>query len=533
MTYTHDTIYQRLLRQALKRNNLLNEEDLDIETRYTLEWVATELRALHAQQRTAISSIKKEILHRVLPAVLTRAVPGDAIVSAAPAGDRQIVKPEAVFTLANPSSGGKDGVYFSPCTETTLLNVQVKAMALGKTVVQFPATGEPEVAELPTVPVIPDSVIYLGLAIPESIPNPVQLSLYFDWQYMANEVKQKHAQCLPYIQWELDGIDLSSKPGFSDPEPRTSRHFDEEILLQSTLEQEAIAKYNDRFLQVSLPKDLDLNSSKRLWPTAWATIEADSVETTERLLWLKLYLPDHFQREHLTIKTNCFPVMNRKWVMENFTTDRTRRCLALGSGKGLAMDEYFLNVQSVHNHRIQFRPHIRSDYRKASLGSYRLVAGNIEKFNASNAREAILDLEHVLYEEALHFGLDSKAKPVLADLAKGFDKLESLRDKIPKRQAYWLYVTPEQESETIFTRYWTTQGENITGQCRAGAALQAEKKGNFKKDSIRLLSTPSGGRAPLNQSEQMDYMNFLLAQSAFREDTYTLLRTLIPLQSAG
>ncbi|MBS1614700.1 MAG: hypothetical protein JST06_01125, partial [Bacteroidetes bacterium] len=132
---------------------------------------------------------------------------------------------------------------------------------------------------------------------------------------------------------------------------------------------------------------------------------------------------------------------------------------------------------------------------------------DLERFDSRNAAEYLNYLVELLRDESrafAAFGQDFMAAAI-KDLNQNIGLIDQkIRQNLHLLQTAptYLLVNPVEESDTIFVKFWTSNGA-AANAIRANTSLELYEGSAFKRNSIILMSNTSGGMDKLENTETL------------------------------
>lgn len=492
---TFESIRNRLQSQAASRFNCPPEK-LKQEHRLFIDWMASELSALHRDLHRSDDAILKRIINRLTPDIHTRPTPAHLLAYAQPRAQTgyQLRPEEDVLTIPRLGQEAPHTLFFAPLLPSLLVKARVKYLAAGQSLRELAEynNAHTRLSAKPGAGFHP-GVLWVGVQMDAPLPVGAQLCFYIDWKQENPSRKTELYKLLPLVKWLHNGRELQVSPGFwcdsTAAERHHSRYVDEEFMYLAALEKQIFQQYDHCF--VSLPP-FELQAGTLPEEIKNQFEEGVLNETLgENLVWFRLQFPAGFFPEEIRqtlLQLNCFPVVNRR-------LDRTRDFMPSG-GRGLEvvalsnadkgraalqeMGAFFLGIQRIFTRNADYKPVAFDHFRNAPPGYYALQRGRVEAGDFRDLYGRIAELTEVIQQHASTLTLldQYQVTQAMNAIGNGAEALETaLREAPPKDLdlGYYLHLKVADPQEMIYVRFWLTQGEYARGVCRPGDMLASEK----------------------------------------------------------
>ena len=211
--------------------------------------------------------------------------------------------------------------------------------------------------------------------------------------------------------------------------------------------------------------------------------------------------------DDLTISINCFPVVNRH------LNDITYRLQQFFNIIPLLSQEQFFSVEKIESTSNEAKGDKEYKYYSFDLfdnskkGTYTIRSGDLERFDSRNAMEYINYLVELLRDESRSFSalgqdfISSAIKSLNQSISQIEQKIKQSGVIVENTPAY-LLINPIADSDTIFIRFWTSNGEQ-GNFVRGGSQLEMYEGSQFKKEGLALMTTTTGGANKLKNTETL------------------------------
>ena len=260
------------------------------------------------------------------------------------------------------------------------------------------------------------------------------------------------------------------------------------------------AYYRDYYHQVALPFHPLMHTIAELFPHG--DFEQD-VDKETPYFWLKIVLPPVFDRNSLEgfgIHINTFPVVNRRMEVKSHSFLSSGRIMPLACGR----NDYFLNVHSLLDNTGRLYVNRLKLYKEREEGVFSLYFGELERFDAADAKTQIAKVLQFIREEGNAFA-SINPEGVSTQLKELFEKLEAIekstykfREVVAQVKAFLLTV-PTEGATHAELKYWQCQGEQANDITPRNTILQFSMD-KYQPNGIRFQTTTLQGS--LHQGEQ-------------------------------
>lgn len=512
--------------------------------------MASELEKVYHELGATESRLQSRLAKVLLPEYYYLPQPAHALVSAVSESEPLMLNEQTSFSVDSEDQEIKD-IAFGPIFRARILPATISFIATDQALIDPKKSKRGRRSAIKKVSQV--QRIILGIEAPNSIENWQGASLFFDLS--GTEISQPD-KALFYAALRdstcaFHGHELFLRNGLPENELHLEDHINGTERGQSLVR----ARYEQRFLtfvDTDVPKVEPILAETRLkdWYVQNGIEEKASekllskidVEANIPLFWLEI----HFSKpvgieqveEHLKIKLNVFPVVNRRL---NGNEKGGHQYLRDNSIKWVSLkpEEDFLSIRKVYEEKppeypaYLFKPF--ADFREERVPSYTLRFGGVGRWDEYNAWERLAYLVRVLSE-------NNKQEEIIEAAAKSLSLEEihqllgkkiskTAAEEKPTKDIYVLLHSGVAASKRVRVEYWTSIGadaNNIPSKTRLKCTTK--EKSNFAKNSIELINTSRDGRGPLNSIEQLDAMKSTLlsrGRIVTREDVKGYCRSML------
>ncbi|MFS2188402.1 hypothetical protein ACCC92_17120, partial [Mucilaginibacter sp. Mucisp84] len=331
--------------------------------------------------------------------------------------------------------------------------------------------------------------------------------IYFDWPvYISNT---DFYSLLQVTKFYLDGSQLDTEPGliYADEQADDQKpvFYDQHII--NLITRDVRTYYNNHFISLTDERLSNITTFKANYPVELLSFfNEQDLKALKPCLWFKIVFPAAIPAnaiDELQLHLNCFPVMSRRLHQQKFRIKEISDIIPIKPG---AYD-HFLSIHELHDdNNVRYN---EIPYSQAGInyeGSYSIRNGGAERFDARNARQTIEYLFELLRDEKAAFAaygsdfLTTALKTLEQNISVIEKKSKSSKDN--HELVNYLVLKPANKAAMLYLSFWTTLADNANN-IRKGSKLQQAETIKLKPDSLRLLTTTTGGRNSLGASERI------------------------------
>lgn len=518
MAETHQQIKDRLFKTASAlwgHKGLQAEGAFDPLVGLLFGACATELEKISHDIEESRGRALERLVQLLYPEVLSNAIPGHGVAFAYPSEKSLALPPETPFYYSRKQAGPSDGgapvwknIYFSP---SAAINVQQSAILYMATTRRVWAMQEGLHKE--TVLTGSDdgpwhagqNSVWLAVEKPANLPAAGAL-FYFDMRNSAG--KAVFYDSLPFATWHTGEAAVNHVPGYSWQASVQGKPGPEEIVTGKTSVMNRVLRHVNGFYQRCFICVEHLNKAPLSddLPEQLLDIYGSGALPAlkkSKLAWIRIDFPENIQipalAENLFISLNCFPVVNRNLVV------MPHKLMNYVNIIPLASDAFFLDLAELTDAEGNALNEMHQEDRE-NLAS--LHYGGVERFSEKNAISAVEGLIQQLRDESSAFsslGNDFLSHELKA-LQQSLNKLEQhTADRQMLKGDTPYLVLPGRDktgASNVYVKYWITNGADAN-HIKAGTALSLYKGADLQGQSIRLLTTVTGGRDSLAHRDKV------------------------------
>ncbi len=509
---TREEIKLRMLRFAAREwgydETQMESEAFDPLVSLLMEACATELERIDREMHLAEERILDRIVALLTPDELTCAQTAHAVLHARSITPFFELKTSNLFYTPKKSGRQSKDIFFSPVSNYRVHDCSVAVLGTGRQVLK--------VDEIPKRRTILDSksgeslghnILWIGIELAASLSSIDEISFFFNWRNQA-----KRDDCLRMLEdtiWTLEGNKLPVHRGIAKinhedqnvppivvfrNEFSTTRRFEEQIESHYLAHFMTVGNLSHEYLGTDSLDDL-----KRYYPAEFETVfspeKLTSLKTT-KYLWLKIEFPGFVPEDFLTrveCHTNCFPVMNRRYISESFNNIKANANIL-----PLNFEDYFFDIEEVVSQNGKpFHSVPLTNIGNYNAGEFTLRKRGVNKFSKSDATRSLLDMIDVLRDESASFS--AYDLEYLSDKVKGiYQEVNELEQQLLSKKKdlnsiSYLIIKPLEGKDSVQISYWTTNGADANG-IASGNSIDLYEFTALKRDSLYLMTGTEGGK---------------------------------------
>ncbi len=527
MVETHQQIKDRLIKNAAAIWGLKGtqtESNFDPLVGILLGACATELEKISHDIEETRGRTLERMVQLLYPEVLSHAIPAHAIMHAYPAERKTTLQGDAQFYYQKRFTTGGEGalpvwknIYFSSTGNFDLHQAAVKIVGSTKNIYVVKDGVNKELAcsnPFSRTSITSQNSLWLGI---ENIENlSANSSFYFELKNEAG--KNLFYDYLPSAKWYFDNELVKTQRYFGKNISVNDKPNPEEIISGKTNAINRILKHVNKFYANRFITATTLANRKheKNWPEELKKLFSE-IEITrlkeENLGWLRIDFPENLDigqlQDDLLISLNCFPVVNRHLIISQQKLMDHLNIIPLSS------EELFLDIAEVTD--IDGNA-VTGSSRDENRMKINLHFGGVERFNEKNAVSAVEGLIQQLRDEsAAYSNIGNDFLNIeLKSLQQSLNKLEQqiVEKQLLKGDTPYLIVSDKDQASTgnIYVKYWTTNGEDANN-IRSGTTLSLYKNADVQSNTVKLVTTVTGGRNNLsNRDKVLAYKTALLSK---------------------
>lgn len=491
-----------------------------------IESCAYELNKINRVMTESRTRILNRLAQTLSPEAITGPMPAHTVLQARSIEIETVLKSDAQFnTIIRQHSADVDkkevskDIYFSPLKSIKLFDTQVRYAVHGSRIYEYKSgIGKQLIAEEPQANLNPHT-LWIGLEINSKIQSLHDFVFFIDWKNDPDE--QKYLKVLPLTKWSVGPYKLDAVQGIRQEIENENEDFpiDNEYDVTSTLQKTVEAYYNDSFYTLKSGDSSRIRVQDFLlnYPSeAGGVFSEKALSSMERkVLWVKLQfntaLPPQAIQD-VIISVNSFPAINRRFCKLTYQLKSSLNIIPLKAA-GLFHD--VIQVASSEGYVYRSNP-LGSGFSNND-GYYTLRSGGLERFDDRHAAELLNNVLDLLRDESAAFSsmgnefINVQINQINNALAIIENRLDLKASK--DSPTHFLLVKPNKKNETVFVKFWTTEGVNAHA-VKPGTKLTIQSNADVRSDSVYSLINTGGGKQPLTDSEKvLAFKKTLLTQN--------------------
>ncbi|AYL94956.1 type VI secretion system baseplate subunit TssF [Mucilaginibacter celer] len=510
-----EEIRNRMLKNATEFWGVQNVNDVDPLVKLLVEALSTELFNLNNDVKNLEQRILNKISRILASDYLTAPLPAHAILKGKPVEASEMVNIDNHFYFRKELAAetGKTApehldIYFTPVGATNVFNAEIKYSFNGIYLHEHVENGlKSTLLNARPGAFAEPNTLWIGIETAPSLNKFQNAGLYFEWP--AYTTDNDFYSLLPVTKFYLDGSQLDIKPGFmyTDEQDNDEKplFYDQHII--NLITRDIKAYYQSRCISLTDERLGNISAFKTNYPAELLPFfDEQNLKALKPCLWLKIAFPAAILPnaiDNLQLHLSCFPVMSRRMHQQKFRIKEVSDIIPVKPG---AYD-YFLSVHELHDDNGVRYTEI--PYSQAGVnyeGSYSIRNGGAERFDSRNARQTIEYLFELLRDEKAAFAaygsdfLTAALKTLEQDISVIEKKSKTSTDN--HELVNYLVLKPASKAAMLYLKFWTTFADNAN-HIRKGSRLHQAEAVKLKPDTLRLLTTTTGGRNSLGATERI------------------------------
>jgi len=536
MSITADHIYSSILYRAadiyeVETDDVQRDigEKFDPIVKFMAGALASELEQVYRRVDDTESRLQRRLAKVLLPEYFHLPQSAHALATAVPS-DTLVIDETAMFAteLSEDEAEIEKDIAFSPVFPSRLLPANIKVIATETTILDPKARislrqkKEKESA----------GRIIIGIEAKEDLQEWNDASLFFD---LRGSKKNESERALFFAavansQCRFNGHLLNTTNGL----PQNDLIIEDYLNGNERLQSHIRARYERQFLTFNNKKipettpGLPEEVLRRWFSTSMKTEDVETQlskldkDLDKPLHWLEIELSRPIEVEQLssrlTISFNVFPVVNRRLNGHKdhhyFPSKNSIKWVSLEP------EEDFVAMRRVYTKRAPYTTYVFkpfSDFREDGKPAYTLRHGGVGRWDDFNAWQRLAYVVSILQDDykANDLVQEAAASLSLEDVHSLLGKKisQTARAQKPTRDVYVLLHNRSMRGtgDQVMVEYWTSQGAS-GNEVAAKTALicTSVEKSSLEKESIELVTESTGGRDPLNATQQLSAMKSAL-----------------------
>ncbi len=401
-------------------------------------------------------------------------------------------------------------IHFTPTAALPLFRGEVKYLFCGNQLFEISDQLKEPLGTADSG-LIPDfSRLYIGLQLDPQIELLDGLSLLFTLKNIQNE--EWFARAVSLAVWKINGLPVEAVPGFEPLQPGQENTLLEMVRAENDVSYKTCrfinALYEHRFMMLkrrnhrlkdffradSIPGDLKSRFPAQVLKSI-----------PKELYWLELTLPRPLPPEvaaDLTVRMNCFPVINRELNEFSYLLSNGVNIIPLPS------EALFFDILKISDTKgVVYKPLNSFSLENGGEEGYLIRQGGVARFDSRDAKETLTHLVELIRDERAGFSL--LGADLIASELRQLDQIVArLRQRLEASAnsgdpTCYALLNSNAGYERASVQFWTTGGE-AANNLRADTRLTLREGSDLDMNSISLVTHSSGGRQKLSGEDKLD-----------------------------
>lgn len=505
-----------MLRNAMDFWGNTNVNDMDPLVKLLIEALSTEIFNVSNDVKNLENRVLNKISRILASDYLTSDLPAHGILKGQPIESKEILRINNHFFYRRPQANETPGqrhheadVFFSPAGNVKVLNAAIKYTATGKHLYEHQDASQKNVLmNAQQNQGIGNNALWIGIACGEGLTDITDLTLFFEWpDYTSSDDLYTLLSVVKGFTEDHKELELLTGLKYHNEQATESRPVFYEQNIINLITRDIKEYYNNRFITITGNELTNIMPGVKMYPAEFADVF--SITDLNRLkpcFWLKLTFPAAMSAsaiDELQLSLNCFPVINRRLYEQKYRLKDTNNIIPVKP----ANNERFLSVKDLFDDKnIHYSeiPYTQAEHNYE--GSYSIRNGGAERFDSRSAHQLIEYLFELLRDEKAAFAsyggdfLSGMLKTLEQNLSLIERKSRSTKDKAGAFN--YLIVKPANKATMAYLQYWTTLAD-AANNIRRGSKVQQFEMLKLKDESLKLMTTTTGGRNSLGATERI------------------------------
>lgn len=507
----------RMLKNIERLWGIKNTDEIDPLVKILVDALAGEVYKINQEISTFDTRILEKLALLLTPVLLSLPSCAHTIVHAIPNEFVEVIssKTRLSYATKQQASNSLKYIYFTPVLDTQIIFAQIQYIYANNSL--FECKGcEKSLKSKGEAIVNSSNELWIGIDVHSDIDFLNCMCFYFQLKNL--KFNKQFFSVLNDSSWYFNDVQINTKQGFSTKEIKQKGEALKKQDPMHILEQDICNFYQEQFLTIddASLNSIDIETMKVCYPKAFVNLFSSSelAKLKEPLIWFNIKSPLPIPEDvfnDLSVHLNAFPVMNRQLKECTHRMRGITNIIPIRTD----MNDFFLSMESVtdsldkHYHSIPY-----SDGHTSANDCYVLRKGGTERMDSRSAKEYLQHVLNVMKDEASAFA--GYGTDAISTLLKDMDRLiAQLEQRLAKStqlhmdHSYYISLPQQRNEEVFFLSYWLTNGLLANG-IHAGAQLTEAKGSKLKKGSIYLLTPSIGGKAVLEERNQIDAFKYSL-----------------------
>jgi hypothetical protein len=524
---TIDSIKRRMIRNASKIWGYPDVQDInsfDPVLGLIIGALAEEMHAVSQEINQADARVIGKLLDLLFNQNVFTHFPAHAVACAKPMQPRVSVNDFYQFyytknihrTETGEDKTEKKNIYFSPSTNCTLLDGEIKYLFAGKYLYEIDGGLKEIIAETPKASG-GNMKLLLGIQLDPLIEFLDGLSLFFLFKNIQTDDRFYHT--LHTAKWKINGKEVIFHSGMETGSANSENSLTSMMKMDSDISYRTSSFinefYNKKFMTLDngsyRQKDfLQDNDNKPQILQDYFQNQKLTVFGKD-IFWVEIDLSQPLSFEEindLLVSMNSFPVVNKE--LNEYTHSIVKGTNVIP----LLTDDLFFDIRRVTNSAdevyIPLSSHVNGAREK---NTYHIRQGGIARFDSRSAKETIKHLIDLVRDEAAAFSI--KGTDLISYELKQLDQiLTRLEQRIGQAGIAddlnsYLLLNAETDYDKIHVQFWSISGE-IANNIRPGSKLSVYSGTDIDDKKVSLLTQSVGGRQKLSKEDKLNTFRRLL-----------------------
>jgi hypothetical protein len=519
MNENSENIKERMFRKAARLWGLPdydNESEFDPLVTMLISACASEIENISREVHETQIRVTEKLIEIMSPEINMGVLPSHSLACACPADKELMITPFDRFYVLNETPGKRDTkqLFFTPAGHFKLVQGSLVFMLHQGGLVKFdPNLSKTPISKASYDQSIGDDELWLALSLPND-GTPIN-DIAFCFDYRSTNYRSLFYYLIKNAKWFANNEQLNSRSGlrnFSDVDA-LYQVFNEKAAVHRTYLSHVHKIYNERFTTVDLPPEHIKAGIPKELEKAFERMPKFAVIEAEKLVWLKVVLPQAVNPELLN-DVNCginiFPIAN---ITHNNKIFKSRKFLNIFA---LNDESLFFDIESIEDS--EGKTYLESKAEKVIdiEDDYYIIRGEgVESFDTRMASEHISHLIEKLKNESAAFNFLDKItfNNDLKTMHQIMSRLEMRLDKLPQFVSnVYLFIKIRKENVPIYITYWSTQGDRANG-IKPLTQLHLYNGSIIQQGTGFLVSSTLGGRSKMEREDRINaYKKALLSR---------------------
>lgn len=518
---TIDTIKRRLIRNASKIWGYSDVQDInsfDPVLALIIGALAEELHNISRETEAADARVIDKLLEVIYSRNVFTHFPSHAVAHAKPLQPRVEMNDYYQFYYTKEEHGAeaiegktlKKNVFFSPTTNCTVFNGEIKYLFAGKFLFEIDRQSKEFIAEAPANIPGGDKTLLLGIQLDPLIEFLDGLSLFFSFKNIQSDDRFFHK--LHAAKWKINGKEVVFSNKLNTGTYGSENSLTLMMKKESDISYRTSTFINDFYTKKFMILEKSVYRQKDFLQDNYEPMilkeyfqEQKTDIFAKDIIWIEIDFlqPILFEEVNdLIISMNSFPVINRE--LNEYTHSIVKGTNVIP----LLTDDLFFDVKKVTDSRDVVYVSLTSNEKNEEEGNtFFIRQGGITRFDSRDAKETIKHLIDLVRDESAAFSI--KGTDLITSELKELDQILSRLEQridtsgIAHDLHSYLILESDTEYDKIQVQFWSIAGEKANN-IRPGSNLSVYKGIDLDEKSVALLTQTTGGRQKLSKEDKLN-----------------------------